>query len=103
MSVPAETELAAMLVPSCARAKAALMIKTPKRSPWLALPRNLPRRSRGFHTGPPPGYMMADEEDTMIPMKEVTAKPMGMVRSWDHNASRGFRAKRAKSGSGKTL
>ena len=35
----------------------------------------------------------------MMPMKEVTAKPMGMVKSWDQSASLGLRAKRAKSGS----
>lgn len=35
----------------------------------------------------------------MRPMNEVTAKPIGMVRSWDHRASRGFWAKRLKSGS----
>lgn len=35
----------------------------------------------------------------MMPMKEVTAKPMGMVKNCDHNASLGLRAKREKSGS----
>ena len=35
----------------------------------------------------------------MIPMKDVTAKPTGMVINWDHSASLGFLAKRAKSGS----
>lgn len=37
MSVPAETELAAMLVPSWARAKAKEMMKTPKRAAPLAV------------------------------------------------------------------
>lgn len=32
-------------------------------------------------------------------MNEVTAKPIGIVNSCDHNASLGFRAKREKSGS----
>ena len=35
----------------------------------------------------------------MIPMKDVTAKPRGMVKNCDHKASLGFLAKRAKSGS----
>ncbi len=35
----------------------------------------------------------------MIPMKEVTAKPIGMVSNCDQKASRGFRANREKSGS----
>jgi hypothetical protein len=35
----------------------------------------------------------------MIPMKEVIAKPTGIVISWDQKASLGLRAKRAKSGS----
>ena len=35
----------------------------------------------------------------MIPMKDVTAKPTGIVMNCDHRASRGFLAKRAKSGS----
>jgi len=43
--------------------------------------------------------MMADADDTMIPMKDVRAKPIGMVKNCDHKASRGFWAKRAKSGS----
>lgn len=34
-----------------------------------------------------------------MPMNDVTAKPTGIVRSWGKNASDGFRAKRAKSGS----
>ena len=35
----------------------------------------------------------------MIPMKEVTTNPTGMVINWDQKASRGFRANREKSGS----
>ena len=35
----------------------------------------------------------------MIPMNEVIAKPIGMVKSWDQRASLGLCAKRAKSGS----
>ena len=34
-----------------------------------------------------------------MPMKEVMAKPTGMVISWERKASEGLRAKRAKSGS----
>lgn len=43
--------------------------------------------------------MTVEEDDTMIPMKDVMAKPTGIVISWDHRASFGLRAKRAKSGS----
>lgn len=78
--------------------KAAAMMKTPKRSPELAPSRKRPRSSRGFQTGVPPN-MTADEEETMIPINEVMANPTGMVMSCDHNASLGFLAKRAKSGS----
>lgn len=97
MSVPAETELAAMLVPSWARANASAMKKTPAR--FLLVPsfRNDCRRSRGFQIASP--KMTFEDEDTIIPMKEVIANPMGIVRSWDHRASFGLRAKRAKSGS----
>lgn len=45
------------------------------------------------------GYMMVEEEDTMMPMKEVMAKPRGMVISWGRKASLGLFAKRVKSGS----
>jgi hypothetical protein len=98
MSVPAETLLAAMLVPSWARAKAVAMKKTPAR---LAEPPSLRkdcRRERGFQMGSP-WKMTVEEEETMMPMKEVMAKPTGMVISWDQKASRGLRAKREKSGS----
>ena len=44
---------------------------------------------------------MVELEETMMPMKEVIAKPTGMVISWERKASDGLRAKRAKSGSGK--
>ena len=40
---------------------------------------------------------MVEEDDTIMPMKDVTAKPRGMVINWDHSASLGFLAKRAKS------
>ena len=52
-SVPAETELAAILVPSCARAKADAIMKTPNRVDPFALSRNLLSKSRGFQTGSP--------------------------------------------------
>jgi len=53
MSVPAETELAAIFVPSWAKAKANAMMKTPKRSPELAPSRKLLSRSKGFQIGTP--------------------------------------------------
>lgn len=43
--------------------------------------------------------MTVDDDETMIPMNDVTANPTGMVMSWDQRASFGLRAKRAKSGS----
>lgn len=96
-SVPAETELAAMFVPSCARAKPNAMKNTPARFAEEPSSRKDCRRSSGFQIDVP--KMTVEDEDTMIPMKEVTANPTGMAISWDQNASRGLRAKRAKSGS----
>lgn len=95
ISVPAEIEFAAMFVPSCARAKALEMTKTPNRWPESARSRNLPRRSSGFQTGS--SYRTPELEDTIIPMKEVIAKPIGIVNSCDQSASVGLRATRAKS------
>ena len=43
--------------------------------------------------------MTVEEDETMIPMKEVIAKPKGMVNNCDHSASLGFFANLAKSGS----
>jgi hypothetical protein len=40
-----------------------------------------------------------DDEETMIPMKDVIPNPTGIEMSWDQTASFGLRAKRAKSGS----
>lgn len=87
-----------MLVPSCASANPRAMMKIPKRWPELAPSRNIPSKLRGFHTGPLL-KITDDEDDTIIPMNEVTPNPMGMVKSCDHNASFGVRAKREKSGS----
>ena len=102
MSVPADTELAAMLVPSCARAKAAARAKTAMRERGLEVAlsagelRIWARRSRGFQTVVP--KMTVEEEETAMPMKDVVAKLMGIVRSWGQRASLGWRAKREKSG-----
>ncbi len=54
MSVPADTELAAMLVPSWARVKAKDIMKTPKRAAPLAPSRKLLSRFKGFQIGSPP-------------------------------------------------
>lgn len=43
--------------------------------------------------------MTVDEDETMIPMNEVMAKPQGIVINCGRKASEGFLAKRAKSGS----
>jgi len=98
ISVPAETLLAAILVPSWASAKAKAIKKTPARLLDVPSFRNDCRRVRGFQIGSPWKITVLDEE-TMIPMKEVTAKPRGIVSNCDQRASLGFRAKRAKSGS----
>lgn len=50
MSVPADTELAERLVPSCASANPVAMMNTPNRWPELAPSRNMPSKSSGFHT-----------------------------------------------------
>lgn len=98
ISVPADTELAAMLVPSCARQKAAPMKKTPALFAEVPSSRKDWRSLRGFQMGSPL-KMTVEDEDTMMPMKDVMAKPQGMVISWGKKASEGLRAKRAKSGS----
>lgn len=43
--------------------------------------------------------MTEEDEETMIPMNEVNANPVGIVMSCDQRASLGFLAKREKSGS----
>jgi hypothetical protein len=43
--------------------------------------------------------MMLEELETMTPMNDVRANPIGIVNNWDQSASRGFFANRAKSGS----
>lgn len=97
MSVPAETEFAAMLVPSWASAKAEAMKKTPARFDFVPSLKKLVKRSRGFQIASP--KMITDEEETMMPMKDVTAKPAGIVMSCDQRASLGLIANRVKSGS----
>lgn len=87
-----------MFVPSWARAKAVAMKKTPARSLEVPSSRKVWRRVRGFQIGSPP-KITVEEDETMIPMKDVRPKPTGMVINWDQRASLGFLAKRAKSGS----
>lgn len=43
--------------------------------------------------------MTSDPDETMIPIKDVTAKPTGIVKSCDQRASLGLAANRVKSGS----
>lgn len=43
--------------------------------------------------------MIVDDEDTMMPIKDVTANPIGIAKSCDQKASLGLPAKRAKSAS----
>lgn len=97
-SVPAETELAEILVPSWARANPVAIIKIPKRWPELAPFKNMPRRSRGFQTGSV-SKITDEEDDTIIPINEVIPNPIGIVSNCDHSASFGVRANRVKSGS----
>ena len=98
ISVPAEMEFAAIFVPSWARQKAEAMKKTP--ALFLDPPslRKDSRRTSGFQIGSPL-KMMVEDDETMIPMKLVTAKPQGMVINCGRNASDGFLANLEKSGS----
>lgn len=79
MSVPADTLFAAMFVPSCAKEKALAIKKTPAR--FLEPPslRNAVRRLRGFHTAVP--KIIFEDDDTIMPINEVTANPAGIVIS----------------------
>ena len=81
MSVPADTLLAAIFVPSCASTKEAAMTKTPKRVPLPTFGslRKRSSKSSGFQMGS--SYMTDELEDTIMPMKLVKAKPHGMVNS----------------------
>lgn len=73
------------------------MKKTPARSLDVPSLRNCWSSSRGFQIVVE--NITVDEDDTIMPMKEVMANPTGMVINWDQRASLGLRAKRAKSGS----
>jgi hypothetical protein len=77
--VPADTEFAAMLVLSCARANPVEITKTTNLSAGLATSRNIPKRVNGFHTACP--KMTLEEDETIMPMNEVIAKPTGIVKS----------------------
>ena len=85
MSVPADTEFAAIFVPNCASAKAKDIMNTPNLAgplavaPVFGLTKKYDSRFNGFQMGSP--YITAEEDDTMMPMKEVTAKPTGIVIS----------------------
>ena len=97
ISVPADTELAAMFVPSWANTKDAAITNTPNRVAPVTLgsSRNNFSKVSGDQIGLP--NVTVELEDTIIPMKLVRANPHGMVNNWGHSASRGLRAKRAKS------
>lgn len=87
--VPAETELAAIFVPSWASANPAAITKIPNRSAELASSRNISIRIRGFQTDLP--KITLDDEVTTMPINEVTANPTGIVMTCDHTASLGWR------------
>ncbi len=55
------------------------------------------KSSSGSQIGSPP-YITLEEEETMMPMNDVTANETGMVMSCDQRASRGLRAKRENPG-----
>ena len=65
------------------------MKKTPARLLWVPSLRKDWRRSRGFQIGSP-WKITVEEEDTMIPTKDVNANPAGMVMSCDQRASLGL-------------
>ena len=73
------------------------MKNTPARFPDPPSVKNDWRSSRGFQMASP--KMTVEDEETIMPTKDVMAKPTGIVMSCDQKASLGFRAKRAKSGS----
>lgn len=97
MSVPADTELAAIFVPSWARAKDVAMKKTPARFAEPPSFKKEESKSRGFQIGSPP-KITTEQDDTIMPINEVIPNPRGMVNSCDQKASFGFWAKREKSG-----
>src|SRR4051812_31631254 len=72
------------------------MKKTPVRFLLPPSSRKLWSRSNGFQIASP--KIITEDEETIIPMNEVTANPIGMVKSWDHSAFFGFLANREKSG-----
>jgi len=87
-----------MFVPSWASVNAAAMTKTPNRSaPLASAERNWDKRSSGFQMTVP--NITLEEDDTIMPINEVAAKPIGIVNSCDQRASLGFRANLEKSGS----
>lgn len=92
MSVPADTELAAMLIPSCARANAEALMNTPTRAVVgaSASSRIWDSRSSGFQIVV--SKMTVEDEETTMPMKDVIAKPRGMVTSCGQRASLGWLA-----------
>jgi hypothetical protein len=68
-----------MLVPSWARANANDMKKTPALVPDPPPSRKRLSRSRGFQIGSL--YITVDDEETIMPTKEVKAKPQGMANN----------------------
>ena len=75
----AETELAAILVPNCASAKPVEMKNTPAR--FLDPPscRKDVSSSNGFQIAWP--NIIVDDDETIIPIKDVSAKQIGMADS----------------------
>ncbi len=72
-----------MSVPSYATTKAAAMKKTPvllADDPSPGSLRNFESRSRGFQIGSPL-KMTTEQEETMMPINDVTPKPIGIVKN----------------------
>jgi hypothetical protein len=79
LKLTAETEFAAIFVPSCASAKPVEMKNTPAR--FLDPPscRKEVSSSNGFQMAWP--NIIVDDDETIIPIKDVRAKQMGMANN----------------------
>lgn len=96
ISVPAERELAEILVPTWAIAKPNAIRNTPPRSPFERPSKNFERTSRGFQYVSP--YKIVEALETRIPIKHVTEKQTGNEMNCDQKDAPGLFANLEKSG-----
>lgn len=96
MSVPAERELAEILVPTWAMVKQKARMNTPPRSPLELPSKNFERTSNGFQKVSLYRYVEALE--TRTPIKHVMEKQIGRVINCDQIAAFGLLANLEKSG-----